>query len=482
MKKLLFSTGLIVTGCLLFYACKKNLHDPAEQQRSSGASSKALAAACTYETLSGNISANKVLSAAIVYRLDGCVTVKPGVTLSIPAGTLLLGMKTPTAGGKSFLIVERGGVLNISGTAASPVVFTSDQPAASRNPGDWGGVRLFGKANNNNSNSLSTDLGCAVYTGGGTINTDNSGTMRYFQVHFAGAAANGNDNSKAAIMLNSVGSGTTFDHVQITSPQFDGLNVAGGTVKIDNVTSYNTDRTDFAISYGNTSNMQFLTAMRLSAPLVPTSGAYGFDISNQPVTISTSTPLTKPLISNATVLGPNYCSGSPVNGNYLYAVRFFNNGAGKIYNSLFSSWNGKGLRIDGGSSPSSITQTLSGNLEFSYNSFHNSGAIPYSSTSWAGGCDLSMQKWIDGTGTSACVEDGNQFSVTTLGYNASFCSNFCGGFTQNFVLGSTSMDSPDYSWDAGGAFSHVNYRGSIGAADWMQGWTAWCAKDQQYCN
>jgi len=482
MKKLLLPIGLITACCLLLLACKKNFQDGTEQARSSSGSAKALAAACTYETLSGNIVTNRTLNASVVYRLDGCVTVKPGVTLNIPAGTLLLGMKTPTSGGKSFLIIERGALLNISGTAASPVIFTSDQPVASRNPGDWGGIRLFGKASNNNNNSLNIDLGCAVYTGGGTANTDNSGTMRYFQVHFAGGAANSNDNSRAAIMLNSVGNGTTFDHVQISNPQFDGLNVAGGTVKIANVTSYNADRTDFAVSYGNTSNMQFLTAMRLSPPLIPTAPAFGFDISNQPIATSASIPLTKPIISNATVLGPNYCSGSPVNSNYQYAIRFFNNGAGKIYNSLFSSWNSKGLRLDGSGTSSSIAQTASGNLEFAYNTFHNSGSLPYSSTSWLGGCDINMQKWIDGTGTSACVEDGNQFSVTTLGYNVSFCSNFCGGFTQNFVLGPTSMDSPDYSWDAGGTFSHVSYRGAIGAADWMQGWTEWCAKNVQYCN
>ncbi len=47
------------------------------------------------------------LSAANVYKLNGCVTVKSGVTLTIPAGTAFTGIKT--TGAQAFLIVERNG-------------------------------------------------------------------------------------------------------------------------------------------------------------------------------------------------------------------------------------------------------------------------------------------------------------------------------------------------------------------------------------
>lgn len=484
MKNISFILAFLLAVPIVWLACKKHT-----QEKLSPDNDKALAirSACTYETLSGDITSNRTLSAATVYRIDGCVTVKSGATLDIPAGTLLQGMKTPTNGGKSFLIVERGAMLNISGTSTNPVVFTSDQSPGNRAAGDWGGLRVFGEANNNNSNAISVDLGCAVYTGGGTNNSDNSGVMEYFQVHFAGAPANTNDLSRAAIMLNSVGSGTMIANVQVAHTKNDALLLAGGNVKIEKMISYNADRTDFKISYGNTSEIQFITSLRLDNGAVPSQTAYGLDITNQPNTSSTSMPLTTPVISNASIVGPNFCNPAAVSSNFSYAVRFSNNGAGKIYNSVFSSWRTlsaqSGLEIVGGSSPSSVTQTVSGNLEFSYNSFHNSGTTPFSSPSWTGGCGSSMAAWITGAPTApACKEAGNQFSVTTLGYDASFCDNFCSAmFSSDFTLGTTSLSAPNFGWDTGNRFSHPTYRGAFGAADWTQGWTDWCPQDKVYC-
>lgn len=202
--------------------------------------------------------------------------------------------------------------------------------------------------------------------------------------------------------------------------------------------------------------------------------------------LSTAAPLIKPVISNVTVLGPNYCSGSAVNTNFQYAVRFALNGAGKIYNSVFSSWRTasaqSGLLIDGAGS---VARTASDDLEFSFNSFHSSGTTPYISNpgTWSasGGCGVAMVDWITGSGFGLCIEDGNQFSVATLGYNASFCSNFCSGFSSNFTLGTTTLVSPDYPWDSGSIFSHVNYRGGFGASDPTTGWTDWCTQNTEYC-
>jgi hypothetical protein len=75
------------------------------------------------ETLSGNITANRTLVATTVYKQEGCVTAKIPATLTVPAGTLLPGMKTLIGGGKSVLIVEKGIKLNINGPVANPVIF-----------------------------------------------------------------------------------------------------------------------------------------------------------------------------------------------------------------------------------------------------------------------------------------------------------------------------------------------------------------------
>lgn len=483
MKKLLLIFFLSFSVSIVFFACKKYAKDPGELSGDAKLAGVKAALACTFETLSGNITSSRTLSSTTVYKLDGCVTVKTGATLTIPAGTLLLGMKTPTAGGKSALIVEKGAKLNINGTSSAPVIFTSDQNAGSRNPGDWVGVRIFGQAPNNNANALNVDMGCAIYSGGGTINADNSGTMQYFQIHYAGAQATSGDFSQASIMLNSLGTGTTIDHLQISNTLNDGMAVFGGLVKIANVASYNADRTDFRYEFGYRGNSQFLASMRLNNAAIPSNDAFGIFVINNRFTPGNA-PVTNPVISNATILGPNSCGNATVNSRFREAVRISNSAGAKLYNNVLSSWNTtttpSGFNIDNGTS---IAKTATNDLQFSYNSFHQSGATPYAAgAAWTSACESSIALWITGAGGLPCDESGNQFSVSTLGYNSSFCSNFCSGFSQNFTLGMTTLSSPNYSWDTGGQFSHPTYRGAFGATDWTLGWTDWCPGSHNYCN
>src|SRR5688572_18360112 len=76
------------------------------------------------------------------YVLRGAVFVREGGTLEIQAGTRIIG----EAGSVGTLIVLRGARLNAIGTAAQPIVFTSDQPIGNRNRGDWGGLIINGRA------------------------------------------------------------------------------------------------------------------------------------------------------------------------------------------------------------------------------------------------------------------------------------------------------------------------------------------------
>jgi hypothetical protein len=92
----------------------------------------------TDSTISGNITVNRVLDKNKVYLLQGFVYVKDGATLTIPAGSLILGQSST----QGSLIVERGGKLIADGTAQEPIVFTSQQPAGLRARGDWGGIVL----------------------------------------------------------------------------------------------------------------------------------------------------------------------------------------------------------------------------------------------------------------------------------------------------------------------------------------------------
>jgi len=485
-KTLIIATLVILAGVCILFACKKAMNKP--EQLSADASGKNLklnAMTCSYVDLSGALSTQTLVNTNI-YRINGIVTIPNNVTVTVPAGTIFYGVKSST--NPAWLVIEKGGKLIATGTSSNPIIFTSDQAPGSRAAGDWGGLAYAGNAPVN-STTLGITLkstGSPTYTlnGGGSTSADNSGTLQYVQMYFAGKGDSGDDRSRAGLILNSVGSGTTIDHVQISNSLYDGFAIYGGTAKQNYLISYNAGRTDFRISYGYQANMQFLAAMRLNNSAVPPSPylAYGLDITND-LTGSTNTPLTQPIISNITVLGPNHCSATTVNASFKNAIRFGLNGAGKIYNSVFSSWNStatpSGLLIDGSGS---VGQTASNNLDFSYNSFNNSGTTPYSSPSWTGGCSATMAAWITGTGVVGCRETGNQFSVSTLGYDSSFCSDFCAaGFSQNFVLGTTTLSSPNFTWDTGSAFSHPTYRGAFGSTDFTQSWTNWCAQNTSYC-
>jgi len=481
---------VMVTG-VLFYACKENLSSDAFVSLKGDKSVNARIPACSAtKTLVGSISANRTLDRDTLYYLDGVVQVTGTAILTIEDGTIIQGIKD--VNDPAFLIVNCGAQINAVGLSNNPIVFTSNQAANSRSAGDWGGLVIQGCANNNNNNSIGIPISGSTYTGGGSLNTSSSGTMEFVRVEFAGFGGGSGSNKRAdgAFILNSLGDQTTINHIQVSQSAKDGITVMGGRVNLDHLISYNAANTDYNFSYGYVGNVQFVTALRLNNAAAPTVPGYGIDLSNFLVSSSEDYD-TKPVISNATILGPNYCSSSTVDSDFKYAVRFYNNAAGKIYNSVFSSWNtasSSGLLIE---EAGSIAQTSANNLEFSYNSFHNSGTpayldIPSPFLTWnaAGGCGTTMTTWIAGTSLLPCREAGNQLTgVADLDYDETFCSNFCESFTSNFILGEdTDLDPGDFTWTGAGSFTTVNYRGAFNLdTDWTRTWAEWCPRTKVYC-
>src|SRR5687767_1354673 len=86
--------------------------------------------------VTGTIRGTETWTNTSYYVLRGAVFIDQGATLNIGAGTRIVG----ESGSVGTLIVLRGGRLNAIGTAAAPVVFTSDQPIGQRGRGDWGGL------------------------------------------------------------------------------------------------------------------------------------------------------------------------------------------------------------------------------------------------------------------------------------------------------------------------------------------------------
>jgi len=204
----------------------------------------------------GTLTGNTVFSAANYYVLRGVVIIPAGSTLTIQPGTVVVG-ETATIG---TMLIERGGRLVADGTAAQPIVFTSDQPVGGRARGDWGGLIINGRAPVNLPGGVGIGEGdTGVY--GGNDPSDNSGILRYVRVEYAGIEFSP-DNELNGIAFQGVGRGTVVDHIQVKHNKDDGVEFFGGTVDAKHLllTYIGDDSLDW--TFGWTGRVQYVIAQQ----------------------------------------------------------------------------------------------------------------------------------------------------------------------------------------------------------------------------
>lgn len=253
------------------------------------------------ETLSGTISASRTLDATKVYLLSGFVYIANGVTLTIPAGTVIRGDQVS----KGTLIVTMGGKLIADGTSTKPIVFTSNKAVGSRAPGDWGGIIVLGKSTNNIPGGVGLiEGGLTTPEGnhGGTDVADNSGILRYIRVEFPGIAFQPN-NEINGVTFGSVGSGTTVDYVQVSYSGDDSFEWFGGTVNAKHLLSIANVDDVFDFDNGFSGKLQYLAGQR-DPSLADQAGQSNGIESDNSATDFTIAPRTRPVISNMTIIGP----------------------------------------------------------------------------------------------------------------------------------------------------------------------------------
>ncbi|MBL8151081.1 MAG: hypothetical protein JNN15_14230 [Blastocatellia bacterium] len=180
----------------------------------------------TVITLRGEITQNTRLTSNNRYLLDGVVFVRRGAKLRIQPGTQIF------AGPRSALVIDRGAQIIAKGRANNPIIFTSAQDPGNRRRGDWGGIIINGFApiNNGDSNGEADGEG---NTGkyGGRVPDDNSGTMRFCRVEFAGFAFSPT-NELNGLALQGVGNKTVIENIQVTEAGDDAIEFFGGTVNV----------------------------------------------------------------------------------------------------------------------------------------------------------------------------------------------------------------------------------------------------------
>ncbi|MCE2901890.1 MAG: hypothetical protein ACK6DP_16295 [Gemmatimonas sp.] len=227
--------------------------------------------------LSGSIAANRTLTPDTSYVLRGFVYVNSGATLTINAGTRIVGDTTALG---SALFVLRGARIVANGTATAPVVFTSQRAPGNRSPGDWGGLVIVGNARANrtgniivegsNGSVVGADPNGVIYTGG-TNDEDNSGTLRYVRVEFAGYATL-TDAELNSFTIAAVGRGTTMEYLQALAGLDDHFEWFGGTVNGRYLVSYESGDDHFDGSEGYRGLNQFLIGLQTTY-LTPRPGA-----------------------------------------------------------------------------------------------------------------------------------------------------------------------------------------------------------------
>lgn len=272
--------------------------------------------------VSADITTNTVWSAANIYQLTRIISVANGATLTIPAGTRIVGapITTGVAPAVTALMVLRGSRIEAVGTAVAPIIFTSSATAGNRFPGDWGGVILVGNATSNRTGRTVVEGPAPADTvgwNGGNLDNDNSGSMVYTRVEFAGAAAILNVELNSYSMY-AVGRSTRFEYNQAIRGLDDQFEWFGGTVDSRYLVSYEAGDDHYDAAEGHRGRHQFLIALQTGPRVSPRPGnpgalsgeQNGFEIDGCGAAAGTcaagfsSTPFTMPVFANFTVIGP----------------------------------------------------------------------------------------------------------------------------------------------------------------------------------
>ncbi len=310
-------------------------------------------------TLNGNITADRTLFKDTVYTLSGYIKVQNGKTLTIQAGTKILG---DTAVVGSSLWILRGAKIMAQGTAADPIVFTSARSPGNRRPGDWGGIIIIGKGIINRTGSpILTEGGLAGQAedySGGTDNNDNSGVLRYVRIEFAGYdVSNGSGQELNSLSSYAVGRGTTYEYIQTMSGLDDSFEWWGGAVDGRYLVSYESGDDHFDWTEGYAGRNQFMIALQTQR-LVPATGTgvfstdpHGFEgdgcdpalVGSCVVTATaTSAPYSMPVFANFTMIGTGQLAGIPADGDGAVIRR---GTGGTFRNGILARWKGTAFTI-----------------------------------------------------------------------------------------------------------------------------------------
>lgn len=476
-----FLAAAVTLASLFAASCQKNDNTPKPPVNTEK----------SVKVISGTLSGNVKWSKDTIYKLSGFVRVgsDDGTTidnaagakgtLTIEAGTLIIGEKSS----KATLIIQRGSKLIAEGTAAAPIVFTSERPEGSKAAGDWGGVVLCGLAPINIAGGHSElEGGYGAYFGGNNP-ADNSGSLKYVRVEYAGIPINPNQEINS-FTFGGVGNGTKLSYLQASYGGDDSFEWFGGTVNADHLIAYRGVDDDFDTDNGYSGHVQFGLGIRDKniADFGPSGASNGFESDND-ANSSFNAPFTAVEFSNMTIVGPKKDTATAIATPFKNGALVRRNSKHKIFNSVIIGYP-NAISVDGNTT---VANAITGDMQIrntviagtngtNGNGFFVLGDVnvPTATTAWTTGTWATAKDWfLDASFGNSIVPRWD-----ALGIDGSI---FDSGITPTLTLSSSSPLLSGASFTGlNSAFTPVAYKGAFGSTDWTLGWTEWNPQVKRY--
>jgi hypothetical protein len=455
--------ALLIGGTLLSVsACKKEDDDPATPTTPSASVFTTTDIGNNTIRVEGTAAANYTFTSDKQWLLQGFVYVEDGATLTIEPGTVIKGDKDS----KGTLIIKRGARIHADGNSAQPIVFTSNQPAGSRDYGDWGGLIICGRANNNQPGGEALiEGGPDAWHGGGSSpnDADNSGVLRYVRIEFPGIALQPGQEING-LTLGSVGSGTTIDHIQVSHCGDDSFEWFGGAVNMKHIVAFRGWDDSFDTDNGYRGKVQFALSL-VDPAIADQSGSNGFESDND-ASGTTASPYTTPIFSNVSFFGPYAVAGGTPNTQFKRAAHIRRNSRLNAWNTVWTGYP-TGLLLDGGATEANAANNL----------LQVRASVVAGCTSpleTASGSTFNLDAWFNeaGRGNSALPNVGDLQLATPLNMTAP-------ALLPNG--GSPLLSGADFSGNtADPFFTQVAFKGAFGTEDWTSGWCNWDPQNTAY--
>lgn len=446
--------------------------------------------------LTGNITQNRTLSADTVYTLRGIVQVLNGAVLTIPAGTRITGSPiAETENRVSALVIGRSSQIVANGTREAPIVMTSAGAVGDRFPGDWGGLVIVGQARSSRTGVVTVEgpsPANQIQWSGGQLDDDNSGSLRFVRVEFAGAADVLNSELNS-FSFYAVGRGTRLEYLQALKGLDDHFEWFGGTVDGRYLVSYESGDDHFDTSEGYRGRNQFLVALqtefsRLRPGAVGEASAEqsGFEADGCGQASGTcaqgfnSTPYSMPVFANFTMVGPGPGVFTPRSGGDGGLGANIRRGTGGVWmNGIFVRYPERAISIF---NPETFQRLQEDSLDirnilFAENAANHDVDNASSPVRYAQASRFADRNHRAHTGTAASLFSslpalGAAPTVATLDWRPAAGSPAATGGLSTFT---SRIQARVAGFPYGGGFQATSY---VGAADpagvrWWEGWTVY---------